>query len=204
MEEKITFLSDGLRLEGLFAEGDGRGGVVITHPHPQYGGDMYNPVVESIANTYQRMGWTTLRFNFRGKGQSQGAFDQGVGEQQDVHAAIAYLQGRNYGEIDLAGYSFGAWVNGLACSNPSPPDLHRMIMVSPPVAFIDFTAVGQLSALSLVITGSDDDIAPPKMIAPKRPHWNPAAHLEVIAGADHFYFGHLSKLERILDTHLKT
>ena len=131
MEEKVTFLAGGLRLEGLLFEGNSDNGVVITHPHPQYGGDMYNPVVEATADAYRKAGWTTLRFNFRGSGQSEGSFDQGRGEQLDVLAAISYLQERGCHETDLAGYSFGAWINGLTFSRPSPPTLRRMIMISP-------------------------------------------------------------------------
>lgn len=91
MEEKISFLSGDYELEGLFAKVSGDKGVVITHPHPLYGGDMYNPVVNTIASAYQKNGFATLRFNFRGVGKSQGNYDDGIGEQKDVNSAILYL-----------------------------------------------------------------------------------------------------------------
>ena len=80
METKVDFPSRCGRLEGLCHAGATDKGVVITHPHPQYGGDMYNPVVTAIAAAYRELGFTTLRFNFRGAGNSTGHFDQGVGE----------------------------------------------------------------------------------------------------------------------------
>jgi len=93
METKIEFDSDdGIVLEGLLHIGTTGHGVIITHPHPLYGGDMYNNVVETIQNAYQKKGFTTLRFNFRGCGQSTGRYDDGNGEQADLTAAFNYLK----------------------------------------------------------------------------------------------------------------
>jgi alpha/beta superfamily hydrolase len=111
--------------------------VVITHPHPLYGGTMSNPVVETIQSAYQQYGYATLRFNFRGVGGSQGNFDNGVGEKDDVRAAIAYAERMHAAKIDLAGYSFGAWVNAAVAAAKRTP-IHSMVMVSPPVEFMAF------------------------------------------------------------------
>ena len=201
MEEKISFLSDGYEIEGLLEKSSLQKGVVITHPHPLYGGDMHNNVVVAMARVYLQKGYTTLRFNFRGVGNSQGSYGDGVGEQEDVRAAISYLAGLSTLQIDLAGYSFGAWVNALSVINK--PQLANMIMVSPPVAFIDFGSVSNLSRLKLIITGARDDIAPPEMIKQAYPAWNAAAQFEVINGADHFYAGYLDRLEAILTAYLE-
>ena len=91
-EKNIVFESGDLKLEGLLDQVAGDRGVVITHPHPQYGGTMHNNVVESLVNAYGRAGYTTLRFNFRGMGRSEGHYDEGVGEQVDVGCAVAYLK----------------------------------------------------------------------------------------------------------------
>jgi alpha/beta superfamily hydrolase len=200
MAEQIIFSSGACTLEGLLDKNSETSGVVITHPHPLYGGNMHNNVVISITNTYQKMGYTTLRFNFRGVGNSQGSYGDGVGEQVDVRAAITYLADLNINQIDLAGYSFGAWVNALSIINE--PQLADMIMVSPPVAFIDFGSVSNLSRLKLIITGTRDDIAPVEMINQAYPGWNSAAQFEVINGADHFYAGYLDKLEAVLAAYL--
>ena len=201
MEEQIIFSWGARTLEGLLEKNSETNGVVITHPHPLYGGNMHNNVVISITNTYQKMGYTTLRFNFRGVGNSQGSHGDGVGEQEDVRAAISYLANLSIYQIDLVGYSFGAWVNVLAATNNL--NIKNMVMVSPPVAFIDFGSISGLSSLRLIVTGSRDDIAPPDLIKKSYAAWNAAAQFEVINGADHFYAGSLDKLEAILAAYLE-
>ena len=79
----------------------------------------------------------------------------------------------------------------------------RMVMVSPPVAFMDFSAVGLTPQIKLVVAGSRDQIAPPEVIEKILTSWNPEAHLVVIDGADHFYVGYTGKLESVLAAYLK-
>ncbi len=203
LEEKIRLPSGRHRLEGYWQAGAGNKGVVITHPHPLYGGTMNNPVVETVQSAYRQQGYATLRFNFRGIGGSQGNFDNGPGEQDDVRAAIAYVENMNVGPVDLAGYSFGAWVNtGVAADSRS--SIESMIMISPPVGFIEFETVTTMNCLKLVVTGSWDDIAPVNQIRDRMPAWNPEAQFEIIDGCDHFYSGHLDKLQSILTQYLKS
>ena len=114
MAERITFLSEEYEIEGLLNQRDEKKGVVVTHPHPLYGGDMNNMVVESIVHVYYMKGYSTLKFNFRGVGRSQGTYDNGLGEQKDVLSALSFLADMGMERIDLAGYSFGAWVNAHA------------------------------------------------------------------------------------------
>ena len=201
MEEKISFLSDGYEIEGRLEKSSPQKGVVITHPHPLYGGDMHNNVVAAMARVYRQKGYTTLRFNFRGVGSSQGSYGDGLGEQEDVRAAISYLADMSVSQIDLAGYSFGAWVNALSIINEPQPA--NMIMVSPPVAFIDFGSISDLVSLRLIVTGSRDDIAPPDLIEKSYAGWNVEAQFEIISGADHFYLGYIDKLEAILAAYLE-
>ncbi len=202
MEKKIEITPAPYQLEGLWQAGATNRGVVITHPHPLYGGTMHNPVVKQIQSAYQRNGYATLRFNFRGVGSSQGKFDNGIGEQDDVRAAIATIQDKGARAIDLAGYSFGAWVNaGLAAVDHTA--IASMLMVSPPVGFIEFENISALSCLKLVVTGSRDNIAPADQIRDLLPAWNPDTHFEIINGCDHFYIGYLDKLQSILTQYLK-
>jgi hypothetical protein len=200
MVEKIRFRSDGYEIEGRLEKGSRQKAAVITHPHPLYGGDMFNNVVAAISKVYSQNGYTTLRFNFRGVGNSQGSYADGLGEQDDVRAAIAYLTDSNVDQIDLAGYSFGAWVNALTAFRE--PQVANMIMVSPPVAFIDFGSISNLDSLGLIISGGRDDIAPPDLIKKACHGWNAAAQFEVIEGADHFYMGYTDKLKAVLAAHL--
>ncbi len=200
MEEKISFLSRDYKIEGLLEKVSEDKGVVITHPHPLYGGDMYNKVVDIIASAYQKNGFTTLRFNFRGVGESQGNYDDGNGEQKDVGSAISYLSEIGIKKIDLAGYSFGAWINASLVCEGNP--VKNMVMVSPPVGFMDFRPIASINCLKLVVTGSRDDIARADLIEKMLPAWNQEAHFEMIKGADHFYSGYLKKLESVLSLNL--
>ncbi len=200
MEEKCIVESENHHLEGLIDKSDDDRGVVITHPHPLYGGDMFNHVVESVYQVYQKNGYTTLRFNFRGVGKSEGAYGKGLGEQKDVLAAHSYLMNLGIKKIDLAGYSFGAWVNALATLEDIP--VQHMVMVSPPVGVIDFGHVTSMPCLKLVVTGSRDEFAPVELIRKMIPAWNPDAHFEVIKGADHFYGGYSQELETVLLSNL--
>jgi alpha/beta superfamily hydrolase len=196
MEEQIFFHSGDVKIEGLLDLRDGEKAVAVTHPHPLYGGNMQNNVVESVLNVYGRNGYTTLRFNFRGSGASEGVHENGIGEREDVRAALDFLRERGKSAIDLAGYSFGAWVNAQAIDDKI--EIDRMIMVSPPVHFMDFSSVDHCPGLRIVVTGSRDDIAPPDMIAEILPRWNRQAVLRIIEGADHFYLNQTDEIERII------
>ncbi len=110
-ERAFALESDGLRLEGMLHEGDGAIAAVVLHPHPLYGGDMDSHVVLALRTAFAEAGATTLRFNFRGTGRSQGAYDDGRGEANDARVAIAAIRELQPGRsILLAGYSFGAHV----------------------------------------------------------------------------------------------
>lgn len=184
-EELINLNSGELKLEGLLANIPGDKGAVVSHPHPSYGGDMYNNVVEAICQAYIHQGFSTLRFNFRGVDRSEGVYDDGRGEQSDVQAAIEYLHNLGKINIDLAGYSFGAWVNTIGLPNYS--HVSRAVLVSPPLKMLDFSSMPSNSKIKLVITGSDDEFVDAKMIKSTIQDWAPESRLEIIQGADHFY-----------------
>jgi alpha/beta superfamily hydrolase len=199
-EKRILIKSTDLKIEALVDLSEGHKAVVVTHPHPLYGADMHNSVVRSVVQAYCRMGYSTLRLNFRGVGESEGQYDQGIGEQEDVRAAIRHFSDLGKTAIDLAGYSFGAWVNALGLDDFA--QVSRMIMVSPPVSFIDFSFFSGNSKVKLVIAGSEDDIAPPSVIEGMLPRWNPHAIFKVIKGADHFYGEKTAELETIIQDFL--
>jgi alpha/beta superfamily hydrolase len=198
VEERIYFEAKGQKLEGLLGESTGNKGVVISHPHPLYGGTMHNNVVKAVAHAYQEEEYSTLRFNFRGVEKSEGDFDNGVGEQEDVKAALQTL-GKKY--MDLAGYSFGAWVNALGLANFE--EAQRLIMVSPPVSAIDFSFLEHSPKIKLVICGSRDEFAEYKKVEKMLPKWNDQALFRVIQGADHFYSGYEEDLIDIIGEFLR-
>ena len=195
-ERKITIpCENGIALEGLMDSGSTGRGVVAVHPHPLYGGDMTNNVVETFVGAYRKQGHATLRFNFRGVGASSGDHDDGIGEQADLLAAFQFLKGQGIESIDLAGYSFGAWVIAKAAGNIKADGI---IMVAPPAAMMDFDAALPIPNLKLVVAGSRDEFAPVDRIKELTAAWNPAAAFEVIDGADHFFFGYAQRLAEIL------
>lgn len=197
METPVTFQTEDILLEGLLCRNQSERGVVITHPHSLYGGDMYNPVVEAISRVYAQNGFSTLRFNFRGVGSSQGRFGDGVAEQQDVLAALHFLIESGLSSLHLAGYSFGSRV--IAGIKNLPKEVMSQLYVAPPVAFMDYTGISDITRLHTVIVGADDDIAPPEQIKKLLPTWNPDANLIILDGMDHFFSNSLIRLEQALN-----
>jgi len=172
----------------------------MAHPHPLYGGDMDNPVVTAVTKTFADKGCTTLRFNFRGVGNSRGEFADGRGEIDDLLAARNYLMELGKKEITLAGYSFGAWVIvNAAAAGKLDNNSDNLILISPPAAMLPFSETLKLPRLKLVITGKKDEIAPPDQVEKLSRNWNPAAKFAVINNCDHFFGGKLQDISSILE-----
>ena len=201
MEQRVTLTSDQASLEGLLDEQPGERAVVVTHPHPLYGGDMHNNVVVAIVHTYRAAGFSTLRFNFRGVGASSGSYGGGVGEQADVQAALATLHQLGHSYIDLVGYSFGAWI--VACGLERYARAHRVILVAPPVSMLDFAGVGENRKIALTVVGEEDTLANPDVIQQYMRVWNPTASFHVVPKADHFFWNHTAPLQAILGGFLR-
>jgi alpha/beta superfamily hydrolase len=157
---------------------------------------MGNPVVEQILRSFSEKEFTTLRFNFRGTGKSTGMFDNCVGEQDDVRAALLYLKDFGVKNVYLAGYSFGARVNASVVA--AGYELKDHVMVSPPMGFISFDDVAAMPSTNLIVTGEKDDIAPQGMVQAAINRWAIHPQFEVIQGCDHFYTGCLPRLNTIL------
>lgn len=196
MTERIVFQAGKETLEGILEMNSPAVGMIVTHPHPLYGGTMDDPVVAAIVSSGRNKGYSLLTFNFRGVGNSTGHYENGIGEQEDVRAAVTYFGSRGIKIIHLAGYSFGTFVNAGALR--SGIDVLDLILISPPVALMDFGPSSPLPGISLVITGSRDEIAPAGPIEKILPSWNPNAKLEIIPGADHFYTGYRTALTKLL------
>lgn len=183
MEEGKVFFGQGnIRLEGLYANSGGAMGAVITHPHPLMGGDMNNSIVEILAETLFAGGISTLRFNFRGVGKSTGTFDDGRGEQDDVLAALSFMEEQGIREILLAGYSFGAWVNASIINRRN---LLPALFVSPPINLLSFDFQTLRGKAGLIICGDQDPYCPTEKI--KSVAAEIACRLDIIPDADHFF-----------------
>ncbi len=135
---------------------------IVLHPHPQFGGTMNNKVVYNLHYTFYNMGFTVLRFNFRGVGRSQGEYDQGVGELSDAASALDYLQSMNQNSKHcwVAGFSFGAWIGMQLLMRR--PEITGFISVSPPPPTCMISRSSRPAPqLGLIINGLADRVAPP-------------------------------------------
>ncbi len=195
-----------ITLEGLLHLPDGGGpfpGAVICHPHPQYGGDMYNNVVGALVRAALHGGFAALRFNFRGVGESEGTHAGGQAEPDDVKATCTFLAGQT--EIDservaLAGYSFGAAMALLAAPDVSPAGL---ALVSLPTVAGALSPPGGAFPL-LLVSGDRDEYSDTAALARLAEAAGESARLEVMPGVDHFWLGSDDRLIETAADFLRT
>ncbi len=178
-----------------------RGTAVIAHPHPLFGGTMDNKVVQTVARAHVQAGWRTLRFNFRGVGQSAGSFDEGRGEADDLLQIIQ--QTAPEGPLALAGFSFGAFVTCTALAA-----LHAQGRLPSSVVLVGTAAQrfavppvdATLHTHTLAIHGEADDVvALASVMDWARPQSLP---ITVVPAGGHFFHGQLPLLKRLVLTHL--
>jgi len=194
-ERKVTFRSEDLTLEGLLAMPDKPAGAgVVCHPHPQYGGSMYNNVVEAILEALWGLDYATLRFNFRGVGMSEGAFAGGVGEAADAVAALKFLAARQpvAGSMLLAGYSFGAAVGLRAGLDLA--EVGTLIAVAPAIGMADLSFVVGTEKRVILVAGDRDPYCPVAQIRSLHKQLTGPSAIKLIAGADHFFAGYEAEL----------
>ncbi len=198
MQEKSIKIEGPQTLEGMLSRGTGTRGVVIAHPHPLYGGNMDNPVVTTVARTFSSSGYSTLRFNFRGAGNSPGDFAEGKGEVDDLLAARNTLAHAGIKEITLAGYSFGAWIIVKAAATEKTEN-NPLLLVAPPAPLLPFSERVKLPNLTQIITGELDKIAALAAVKKLHKQWNADSRLTIINGCDHFFNGCLNKLAKAIN-----
>jgi uncharacterized protein len=187
-------------LEALLQECDSGSpafAALVCHPHPLHGGTLDNKVVHRVASTLHDLGGTTLRYNFRGVGRSAGRFDHGLGELEDARAALGWLRERRpRTALRVAGFSFGAWVAARLAA--SEPDVVGLVLIGPPVAAADFTALRTATVPKLVIQGTSDEICPLAALMPEFETWAGPRRLETVEGAGHFFDRRLADLAKAL------
>lgn len=194
MEEVPVIIKSGeLALEGrlaLPASGRATPGVVVCHPHPAYGGSMDNNVVEAILAAMWRLGYATLRFNFRGVGESEGEYDGGEGEGADAIAAVDFLARQasvDRAKLILGGYSFGASIalsEGLADQR-----IAQIVAVALPIAAIPLRIEIAANRPVWLFSGDRDSYSPISGLTELIKTLGKSAALTTIAGADHFFSG---------------
>lgn len=171
-----------------------RGLAVVCHPHPQHGGTMDNKVVQTLARAFVQLGYTAVRFNFRGVGASQGAWAEGPGEIDDALAVVGAF--RTAGQpLLLAGFSFGAYVasNAAARLASDGAAAERLVLIAPAASRFDMAPV---PPDTLVVHGESDDVVPLAAVFDwARPQSLPVT---VVPGAGHFFHGQLPLLKSLV------
>ena len=192
--QSVTIDSGELRIEGSLhlpkETAERAPGVVVCHPHPRYGGDMYNSVVVGLTNRLVRDGFAVMRFNFRGVGESEGSFDWGGGETDDADAALETLSLReevDASRIGIAGYSFGA---AVAMQSASDSTLAQAVaaIACPAPQFRAFSGMEILQPKLFVLGDHDHNFPADQFRFLCRRFADPRRD-EVISGADHFFRG---------------
>ena len=166
---------------------------VVCHPLPTGGGTMDNKVVTMVARSLRELGITTVRFNFRGTGQSQGGFDHGAGETADLAAVVAWVHAQRPGDaLWLAGFSFGSYVSLRMNAALAPTAL---ISIAPPVGRWDFAHVPVPAMPWLVVQGDEDELVDANAVqAWVEASGAPDATLQRLPGTSHFFHGKLLDL----------
>ena len=197
-ERHIRIPSGDLELEGILHLPDGDPpcpGVVVCHPHPQYGGDMHNNVVMVLCEALTERGIAALRFNFRGVGRSTGAYDGGRGEALDAAAALTCLAGSEEFEataVGVAGYSFGA-MTALAAADDRT---RALALVSPPLQWLDRERFNGFRGPLLLVAGDADHVTPEQPFRELAASVD-AAEAHIVVGADHSWWGYERELAGI-------
>jgi len=150
------------RLEGRYQHGKAHNAPIalILHPHPRYGGTMNNKVVYALYHLFARRGFSVLRFNSRGVGRSQGAFDNGQGELSDAASALDWMQAYNPNAQAcwIAGFSFGAWIGMQLLMRR--PEITGFISIAAPAGIYDFSFLAPCPSSGLFVHGTKDDVIP--------------------------------------------
>lgn len=187
------------RLEAIYehsAQHSPVGSVAVCHPHPQHGGTMQNKVTHTLARAFVRMGFAALRFNFRGTGKSEGEFDAGDGELDDMLAAIDWLQKTDAGSrLWVTGFSFGA---AIAVKAAIATRADGLVSVAPPVRHFASGLASQPTCPWLIVQGDQDDIVAVGETIAWVNELQPGPEISIVSGGGHFFHGKLTGLHEVV------
>ena len=165
--------------------------VILLHPDPTKGGTMHTKIIFKMYKIFIKAGFSTIRFNFRGVGKSEGTYDQGVGELADATSALDFLQSNvpNARACWVVGFSFGAWIGMQILMRR--PEVTGFIAVSPPANTYDFSFLAPCPSSGLIINGENDRVVPSTKVSElvdKLQHQKgiTISH-EIIKKANHFF-----------------
>jgi len=198
------------RLEGRFHPQNDNGDspiAILLHPQSNFGGTMNNKVVYNLHYTFLNLGFSCLRFNFRGVGRSQGEFDNGIGELSDAAAALDFLQSQvpNSNSCWVAGFSFGAWIGMQLLMRR--PEVTGFVSVSPPANNYDFSFLAPCPASGLLINGTADKVVPPNDVTALSEKLKQQKGITIthksIEGSNHFFEPGMNEMLSTVETYVK-
>lgn len=192
---EVIFNGPAGRLEGRYQPAADKHAPIamILHPHPQFGGTMNNKIIYDLFYMFQERGFTTLRFNFRSIGRSQGEFDHGVGELSDAASALDWVQSLHPESRAcwVAGYSFGSWIGMQLLMRR--PEIEGFMSIAPQPNTYDFAFLAPCPSSGLIIHGSEDRVAPPTAVQGlvEKLHLQKGILItqKTMEGANHFFQG---------------
>jgi len=180
---------------------------LVCHPHPLYGGTLHNKVVFHAMRGLNSFGFAVLRFNFRGTGLSEGEHANGIGEVDDVRAALDWLERESSLPVIFAGFSFGAAV-GLRAAF-SDDRVHALIALGLPAIPVpsdsgearvyNFEFLRTSTKPKLFVSGSRDQFAPPGKLEALVSTFADPKKLVRIESGDHFFEGRLKELRTTIE-----
>ncbi|MGC9268902.1 alpha/beta hydrolase [Acidiphilium sp.] len=207
---EVTFAGPDGRLEGRYHHAKERGAplALVLHPHPLHGGTMNNRITYTMYQVFQRLGFSVMRFNFRGVGRSQGSYDGGMGEINDAAAALDWMQALNPGHQGLwiAGYSFGAFVGMQLLMRR--PEVSGWISVGTPAAHYDFGFLAPCPCGGLMIHGDADELVPEasvrKLVDKLNTQKGVSVDYRVMIGADHVFAHHAEAIGEAMESYVSS
>jgi alpha/beta superfamily hydrolase len=199
----FTFEGPAGPIEGLYKPGSDRPAraAVLSHPHPSFGGTMHNKVVFRAARAFERLGYPSLRYNFRGVGRSAGSFAEGVGEADDARAALGWMA-REHPGVPLVhcGFSFGNTIGTPVAA--ADPRVDRLVCLGTATASFPFERLWDVALPKLFVQGAHDEHGPVDELRAGLARVARPWDLVVVEDADHFFAGHLDALEAAIVAHL--
>ena len=179
---------------------------IVLHPHPQDRGTMNNPIVLALYKMFVARGFSTLRFNFRGVGRSQGEFDQGIGELSDAAAALDWMQALTpeSGGTWVAGFSFGALIGMQLLMRR--PEMKGFISIAPPANMFDFGFLAPCPSSGLIVAAEQDEVvampAVQKLVDKLRTQRHITIDYATVPHANHFFQHEMGELMGTVESYL--
>jgi uncharacterized protein len=205
---EVIFTGPAGRLEGRYHPAKQKNAPIamVLHPHPQFHGTMNHQIIYQCYYAFAHRGFSVLRFNFRGVGRSQGAFDHGTGELSDAASALDWAQTINpeARACWVAGFSFGAWIGMQLLMRR--PEIRGFISIAPPANMYDFSFLAPCPSSGIIIQGEVDEVVTPgavqKLVDKLRTQRHITIDHDLIPGANHFFANELDLLMKSVDDYL--